>query len=207
MRMHFGRGCRPEGRGWAMAGRGSRAWGPFTVEWDIGGAPGSFGFGGGGGGGRGRRRMFGGDELRLLLLMLIADEPRHGYDLIREIEARTGGAYAPSPGVVYPTLTLLAEMGLIEEQASEGAKKRYAATEAGKAHLEEQHEAVAAIVARVTEIGAMRERTDGGPVRRAMGNLRAALRERLHREGEIDRETLLAIAAILDEATQKVERS
>ena len=51
------------------------------------------------------RRMFDGGELRLVLLKLIADEPRHGYDLIREIEELTGGAYAPSPGVVYPTLT------------------------------------------------------------------------------------------------------
>ena len=66
-------------------------------------------------GGR-RARMFDGSELRLMLLKLIADTPRHGYDLIRAIEALTAGAYAPSPGVVYPTLTLLDEMGLIEEQ-------------------------------------------------------------------------------------------
>ena len=65
--------------------------------------------------GRGRRRMFGSGELRLVLLKLIADEPRHGYDLIRAIEELTGGDYAPSPGVVYPTLTMLADMGLIEE--------------------------------------------------------------------------------------------
>src|SRR5690606_25340682 len=68
------------------------------------------------GGRGGRRRLFDGGELRLVLLKLIGDQPRHGYDLIREIEDKTGGAYAPSPGVIYPTLTLLADMGLIEEE-------------------------------------------------------------------------------------------
>ncbi len=78
---------------------------------------------GGGGGGRGRggrRRMFDAGELRLVLLKLIADQPRHGYDLIRAIEELTHGAYAPSPGVVYPTLTMLQDMGLIEEAKGEG---------------------------------------------------------------------------------------
>ena len=76
-----------------------------------------------GGRGGGRRRMFESGELRLVLLKLIADEPRHGYDLIRAIEELTGGEYAPSPGVVYPTLTMLQDMGLIEEAAGEGARK------------------------------------------------------------------------------------
>lgn len=158
-----------------------------------------------GGGPRGRRRMFDGGELKVMLLMLIADEPRHGYDLIREMEARTNGAYAPSPGVVYPTLTLLADMGLIEERASEGAKKLYAVTAAGEAHLEENANIVASVVRRITEIGAMSEKTDGGPVRRAMGNLRTALRDRLTRE-DVEADTLHKVAAILDEAVQKIER-
>ena len=91
--MNFGRG----GRGWGD-------WGDWSAGWD-------------GGGGRGRRgkRMFEGGELRLVLLKLIADQSRHGYDLIRAIEEATHGAYAPSPGVVYPTLTMLQDMGLIEE--------------------------------------------------------------------------------------------
>src|ERR1700743_940751 len=62
------------------------------------------GFGGGQGEGGGRRRgLYDSEELRLVLLSLIAEEPRHGYDLIREIEERTGGEYVPSPGVIYPT--------------------------------------------------------------------------------------------------------
>ncbi len=78
-------------------------------------------FGGGRGRGGARRRMFDGAALRLILLSLIEQQPRHGYELIREIEELSGGVYAPSPGVVYPTLTMLSEMGLIEEVVAEGA--------------------------------------------------------------------------------------
>ena len=157
-----------------------------------------------GSGGRGRR-MFDGGELRLVLLKLIADAPRHGYDLIREIEGLTGGAYAPSPGVVYPTLTLLDEMGLIEEQRSEGAKKRFAATEAGRAHLADRQTEVDALIARLTDLGAHRQRSDRGPVRRAMGNLGQAIGNRAAR-GDFSDDTLHDIAALLDEVAQKIER-
>lgn len=155
--------------------------------------------------GGGRRRMFDGTELRLILLKLIGESPRHGYDLIREIEERTGGAYAPSPGVVYPTLTMLDDMGLIEEQKAEGAKKQFAITEAGTAHLVERAEEVDALFARLGELASMRERTDGAPIRRAMGNLRAVLQNRLT-AADVDADTLHDVAAILDEAAQKIER-
>ena len=201
--MHFGHreghGCGPHGRhgGGRWGGRGGE-WsrGPFSFRWEMSGE---------GGRGGGRRRMFDGSELRLVLLRLIADQPRHGYDLIKEIEERTGGAYAPSPGVVYPTITLLADMGLIEEQQSEGAKKLFAVTAAGQAELDEKAEEVAALMARIAEMGEHRERASGGaPIRRAMGNLRAALGERL--SGEVDADTLHAVADILDEAARKIER-
>ena len=149
--------------------------------------------------------MFDGGELRLVLLKLIADEPRHGYELIKAIEELTGGAYAPSPGVVYPTLTLLDEMELIAQQASEGARKRFAATEAGQAHLAEQADAVAALMGRLEAIGAHRSRDDGAPVRRSMMNLRLAVQNRVGR-GEIATDTLHDIAALIDEVAQKIER-
>ena len=158
----------------------------------------------GGGGRRGGRRMFDGGELRLVLLKLIGDEPRHGYDLIREIEELTGGAYAPSPGVVYPTLTMLDEMGQIEEQASEGAKKRFAATEAGRAQLVEKADEVAALIARLEGIGEHRNRADQWPVRRAMGNLRLSVRGRMMQGSDDD--TTQRIAALIDEVAQKIER-
>ena len=193
------RGCGPRGdmEFGGFGPRGRRQWGPFTVEWDVRAD--------GMGGGRGRRRMFQGDELRLVLLKLIEEAPRHGYDLIREIEERTGGAYAPSPGVVYPTLTMLADMELIAEQASDDAKKVFAITTAGQAHLTEREEEVEALMERLAAIGTMRSRSHGSPVRRAMGNLRQVLQHRLG-DGEVTQETLHAVADLIDEAARKIER-
>jgi DNA-binding PadR family transcriptional regulator len=148
--------------------------------------------------------MFEGGELRLVLLKLIADEPRHGYDLIRAIEDLTGGEYAPSPGVVYPTLTLLQDMGLIEEAAGEGPRRPFGATDEGRAHLEERSEEVEALFDRLTELKP--HRSDAGPaIGRAVKNLMTAMTHRIGRDG-IDDELLHEIAGILDEAAQKIER-
>jgi DNA-binding PadR family transcriptional regulator len=168
------------------------------------------GFGGGRrGGGRGergeRRRMFDGGELRLVLLKLIADEPRHGYDLIRHIEELTGGSYAPSPGVIYPTLTMLDDMGLIEAQQSDSAKKLFAITNAGRAELEANSEIVEAALARLSAVGEETQRTDSASVRRAMGNLRQVLMNRLG-DRDLGNDTLHDIVALIDEAAQKIER-
>jgi DNA-binding PadR family transcriptional regulator len=192
----YGKGCGPRG-GWRGPRGGFGPAGDFMMGWGVG-APGEAGRGGG-------RRMFDGGELRLVLLKLIGDEPRHGYDLIREIEAMTGGAYAPSPGVVYPTLTLLDEMNLIAEQASEGAKKRYAITEDGRRHLEERRAEVDALIARLTDLGVERGRADRAPIRRAMQNLRVALQHRIAR-GDFSDDTLHDVAALIDEVAQKIER-
>lgn len=175
--------------------RGLRRWGPPEFGWEGERH---------GGRGRTRRRMFDGGELRLVLLKLIADEPRHGYDLIREIEELTQGAYAPSPGVVYPTLTLLEDMELIAEERSEGARKQFAATEAGQAHLAERAEEVAALLARLTELGESKARNESTSVRRAMGNLRQVLMDKL--SGELEPEQLHEVVALIDEAAQKIER-
>ena len=185
---------------------GGRHGGPRGGGWGRGG-PWAFGVwgmhDGGRGGGRGRR-MFDGSELRLILLKLIEEQPRHGYDLIREIEERSGGAYAPSPGVIYPTLTLLDDMGQVEAKA-EGTRKAFAITEAGSAELAEKAAEVEALFQRLAELGEHQARTSGGPIRRAMGNLRAVLLERLA-GSEVDPETLHAVADILDEAARKIER-
>lgn len=192
-----GRGC---GRRHAMH-RGGRGFGHGFGH----------GFGGGrrGGGGRGergeRRRMFDGGELRLVLLKLIADEPRHGYDLIRHIEELTGGSYAPSPGVIYPTLTMLDDMGLIEAQESDGAKKLFAITDAGRAELKANSEIVEAAITRLTAVGEETQRTDSASVRRAMGNLRQVLMNRLG-DRDLDNAALHDIVALIDEAAQKIER-
>ncbi|MBA4092307.1 MAG: PadR family transcriptional regulator [Sphingobium sp.] len=174
-----------------------------------GGRGGPFGGGHGGrggrGGGGGRRRLFDNETLRLILLKLIADEPRHGYELIRAIEALSGEAYAPSPGVVYPTLTMLAEMDLIVEEPSEGSRKRFAITDAGKVQIEERKAALDLALARLAALAQKAERVDGAPVRRALHNLRIAIQHRLEKEGA-DNQTMFDVASLIDEAASKIER-
>lgn len=155
-------------------------------------------------GGR-RRRVFDTGELRLVLLKLISDQPRHGYELIRAIEELSGGFYVPSPGVVYPTLTMLHEMGQIEEAGSGGTRKAFSVTTEGTEHLAARKAEVEALFARLSQFATARERSDGGPIRRAMHNLKTALAYRLERE-DVAAETLHQVAAILDEAAQKIER-
>jgi DNA-binding PadR family transcriptional regulator len=156
------------------------------------------------GGGR-SRRMFDGGELRLVLLKLIADAPRHGYELIKAIEELTGGAYAPSPGIVYPALSMLDEMDLVAEQPSEGAKKRFAITESGRAHLAEKADEVAALMARLESIGEHRASSDRAPIRRAMRNLRTVLQNRLE-AGNLSDDHAHEIAELIDTIVHKIER-
>lgn len=206
MRHSHGHGCGPRGKFEfdfpqalaAMGGRGFGGnWGPF--HFDFGDGPEGFGR-------RGRkgRRMESG-ELRLLLLKLIAEEPRHGYDLIRAIEELSGGEYVPSPGVVYPTLTLLLDMGLIEEAPGVGARKPFEVTDAGRAHLEEKEREADAVYDRMVDMAPDRENSAGPAIGRAVKNLMSALSHRIGRDG-LDEELLHEIAAILDEAAQRVER-
>src|SRR5215218_5254244 len=152
--MRFEHDCGPRWAG--RRGRGF-SFGPGGFTFD-------FGEGAGGWGGhrrRDRKRMFEGGELRLVLLKLIADEPRHGYDLIRAIEDLTGGEYAPSPGVVYPTLTLLQDMGLIEEAAGKGPRKPFQVTDEGRAHVAEREEEVEALFERLRDLKPREEQTAG----------------------------------------------
>jgi DNA-binding PadR family transcriptional regulator len=178
--------------------------GPFGGG-DPFGEDGPRGGGRSGRGGGGRRRLFDNETLRLILLKLIADEPRHGYELIRAIEALSGEVYAPSPGVVYPTLTLLSEMDLIAEEPSEGSRKRFAITDAGRAQIEERKAALDLALERLASLAQKAERVDGGPVRRAMHSLRFAVQQRLEKEGA-DNQTMFDVAALIDEAVAKIER-
>lgn len=161
--------------------------------------------GGRGGRGGGRRRLFDGAELRLILLSLIGEQPRHGYDLIKAIEECSGGVYAPSPGVVYPTITMLEDMGLITEQAAAGSKRLFAITDAGKLELGEQAEQIEALFARLEAMGRERGDEDRSPVRRAMVNLAMAVRGRM-KSGDKNTELAHDVAALLDETARKIER-
>ncbi|GGB86860.1 PadR family transcriptional regulator [Novosphingobium endophyticum] len=155
-------------------------------------------------GGR-RKRLFDQTELQTLLLALIVETPRHGYDLIREIEAISGGEYAPSPGVVYPALTYMEEAGLIAVGADEGARKSYEATDDGRRSAESCAAKSEALKQRLSALAEAREKVDPAPVRRAMHNLKTAVFDRLSVEGA-DREFILRVAEAIDEAARKIER-
>jgi DNA-binding PadR family transcriptional regulator len=154
----------------------------------------------------GRGRVFDQGDLRFVLLRLIADKPAHGYELIKAIEDRLGGAYSPSPGVIYPTLTLLEEMGYATVAAGDGGKKLYAATPEGTAALAANKPTVDAIFERIDQVSAAH---GGGPspqILRAMQNLRLALKLRLAR-GPLGEREVDAVVAALDQATVTVEKA
>lgn len=157
--------------------------------------------------GRGRgKRIFGHGQLRLVLLELIGEQERHGYDLIKAIEELTGGCYAPSPGAVYPTLSLLADEGLIAEAEGheDSARKPFALTEKGEKERAKEAEKVEQILSRLSDMN-QGEPRESPPIRRAVGNLLMATRNRSHAPGFTD-EVAHEIAAILDEAAGRIER-
>lgn len=155
---------------------------------------------------RGRRgRMFGQGELRLALLALIAENPSHGYELIKAIEEMTGGDYAPSPGAVYPTLQLLEDEGSIEEAEAEGAKKPFAATAQGLEELEDRQDEVKALMRRLGRHGERTTTVRSHDVFRAMGNLGSVLKNRA-KAGKLDEETINQIVDMIDEMAKRIER-
>jgi DNA-binding PadR family transcriptional regulator len=97
-------------------------------------------------------RKLGADDLQLLILALLAEKPSHGYEIIKGLEERSGGFYSPSPGMVYPALTYLEEIGHASVEV-EGTRKLYSITEAGRAHLEKNRAAVDTILAQLKWIG------------------------------------------------------
>jgi DNA-binding PadR family transcriptional regulator len=155
---------------------------------------------------RGRRgRMFAQGELRLALLALIAENPSHGYELIKQIEEMTGGGYAPSPGAVYPTLQLLEDEGAIAEADAEGAKKPYAVTPQGEAELEDRNGEVAELMRRLGRHGERTTTVRSHDVFRAMGNLGSVLKNRA-KAGKLDEATINQIVDMIDEMAKRIER-
>ena len=201
---------------------------PFGGRW----ASGRQGRGGRFGGGLGwgsRHGMGGGDmvragrmlaqgDLRLLALALIAEQPRHGYDIMKALEERTAGWYSPSPGIVYPTLTYLEEVGYVTAQ-QDGTKKLYTITETGKAHLAENRDFVDAVLDRLAAVGhkvtRMRHRLgrDRGDdeddrsvpqlVRAALDNLRDVAAKRL----EADEDAEAKIVEVLARAAAELKKN
>ena len=155
--------------------------------------------------GGGLGRFFAHGDLRLVILHLIAEKPRHGYEIIKEIEEQVAGAYSPSPGVIYPTLTLLEELGYVTVSTGDGAKKLHESTAAGRAFLAANRRAVAALLARMVETNRAHGGGTAPQILRAMENLRLALRLRLSR-GPLSEEQINAVAAAIDAAATGVEQ-
>ncbi len=121
-----------------------------------------------------RERVFGKGDLKYLILDTLRDQPRHGYDIIRELEKRSGGLYSPSPGAVYPTLQMLEDMGAVTSEAQEG-RKVYTITDEGRGILEDRRDVIDDIASRVREWARGEGRPELGQAMRELGELMALL--------------------------------
>jgi DNA-binding PadR family transcriptional regulator len=184
-------GARHAGRGWwafdpgaFWFGKGRRQWGQFR-------------------GGR----MFGQGDLKYVVLQLLSERPRHGYDIIKELEERFGGAYAPSAGTVYPTLSLLEDLGYARVTLEEGGRKVYSITDAGREYLEENRNVVADLFERMAELGASFLSEDMMALNRSFGRLaRSTYARAAAASTRGDRsEVIRRVSEILDEASQRIE--
>ena len=176
-----------------------------------------FGRGGNGFFGRGgddfpRARRLSSQDLQLVILALLAEKPAHGYELIKIIEERSEGFYTPSPGVIYPALIYLEEVGHAHVQ-QDGGRKLYSITPQGEAHLAENRSTAEAILQALSRIGRRMDEVreafagvsdfDGGAsdeLHRARHNLKRALRSK----HDSDATEARRIAAILDRAAAEI---
>ncbi len=157
------------------------------------------GFRGGRGGGM---RFFGAGDLRYVILQLIAEKPSHGYEIIKSIGERLGGGYAPSPGVVYPMLTMLEEMGHATV-VTDGARKLYSITEEGSKALAENKALVDAIFARMDRTRSEQGTERAPQIERAIANFKMTL---TMKTGPLTAEQIHAITDIIDAAAKQIER-
>jgi DNA-binding PadR family transcriptional regulator len=171
----------------------------------------------GDGDGFGRGRKFTSEDLQLMLLALLAERPSHGYELIKALDSRSNGFYSPSPGMVYPALTYLEELGYVSV-ALEGNRKRYELSPEGRTYLDANRERADLILAKLTHFGrkmdVMRrafagqepaDETEGGWVRELI-EARHALKRALLRRTDVAPDEQRRIAAILARATQEIEQ-
>jgi len=197
------------GRGRGCAGRHARRRG-------FAGLFGAMGGEGLGWHGLGAGRKLGAEDLQLLILALLAERPAHGYELIKAIGEQSGGFYSPSPGMVYPALTYLEEIGYASVQA-EGTRKLYEITDAGRAHLAQNRRLADTILAQMKWMGArmehLRHAFAAGEGDRPHGwsdelhDARNALRRALSGAGGEDAEEQQRIAEILARAAKEIRKS
>lgn len=200
-RIHDRRGCgehrgEREGSGWAF-GRHEHSCGPEArFERGFGGRREHRH-------GRGRERMFDAGDLKLVILKLLSQQPSYGYQLIKTMEERLAGGYAPSPGVIYPTLTMLEEEGLAAS-SMENNKKVYSVTAEGTAYLEENKSRVEALFERLEEAGKGFERGRSPEIMKAFHNLRTAVVGRVSRES-VTAEQIRKISEAINAAAKAID--
>ena len=161
------------------------------------------GFAGGPRGG-GRERLFDGGELPLVILHLLAEQPSYGYQLIKTMEERLSGGYAPSPGVIYPTLTLLEEEGLATAAVNEAGKKVYTVSGEGEQHLEANKRRLDEVLARLEQAGEGFQRGRSPQIMRAFMNLRGAVKARVSRQA-LTKEQLGKITDAINAAAKAID--
>jgi DNA-binding PadR family transcriptional regulator len=171
----------------------------------FGGRGEGFEHGFGPGFGPARERFFDTGHLRLVILQLIAEKPSYGYEIIKAIEERLSGGYAPSPGVVYPTLTLLEEEGFAAS-STEGNKKLFTATDAGHEYLKANNATVKVIFGRMEQARKVFGRGRSPQIMRALMNLKFALKMRAGR-GDLSSEQVSKIAEALDAAARAIDEA
>ncbi|WP_338153009.1 PadR family transcriptional regulator [Chimaeribacter californicus] len=153
-----------------------------------------------------REKLFDANDIRLLMLSALETRPAHGYELIKAIEDRSGGEYAPSPGIIYPNLTLMEEMGYIDARDNATGKKEYVLTAQGGAFLYENRETLARAAGRLHALAVLANNRAIPEIERAINNFRTALNMRLSKEN-LSPETLHAIIDSLDRTAKEIERS
>lgn len=180
------------------------------MEPPFGGRSGGMGggFGGGPGGGHGgrRERVLEPGDLKLLALHFLAQQPRHGYEIIKALSELVGGDYSPSPGVIYPTLSLLEDMGYATVTVVEGGRKSYSITAEGQTHLDENKASVERILGRLSTVKQHFKARRLPEIARAMENLKTALRLRFE-EGTPDPEVVRKLAEVIDRAASEIQKA
>lgn len=153
-----------------------------------------------------REKMLDASDIRLLILHFIAQGAAHGYELIKSIEELSKGEYSPSPGIIYPNLTLLEEMDCIRVKDPQAARKAYGLEKEGERQLELAKDSLQAITGRLTSMAVLVNNRSIPEIERAIHNMKMALNTRLSHP-ELSQSTLYDIIDALDEAAKKIERS
>ncbi|MGD9425876.1 PadR family transcriptional regulator [Pantoea sp. NSTU24] len=153
-----------------------------------------------------REKMLEASEIRLLMLYFLEQRAAHGYELIKSVEELSKGEYSPSPGIIYPNLTLLEEMEAIQVVDAQATRKAYRLMPAGRAQLAGQREMVPGLIARLSSLAVLVNNRSIPAVEQAIHGLKVALNRRLAQE-DISDAALQTLIQALHDAAEKITRS